>query len=59
MTEKCSACEQMKKENVATRKAIADTNRNYVQVCNENLALRRALVRNGIYFYGDLDSNES
>lgn len=41
MTEKCSSCDQMKKENSSTRKALQDTNRNYVEVINENLELRR------------------
>jgi len=43
MTEKCNSCEQMKKENAAMRKALSDTNTNYVEVVNENLALRRKL----------------
>lgn len=41
MTEKCSSCEQMKKENTQSRKALMETNKNYIEVVNENLALRR------------------
>lgn len=47
MSEKCSSCDQMKKENAAMRKAMMETSRNYVEVCNENLELRRKLVRCG------------
>ena len=36
---------QMKKENAQLRKALAETNTNYVEVVNENLALRRELGR--------------
>lgn len=43
MKESCTSCDQMKKENSAMRKAINDTNNNYVEVVNENLALRREL----------------
>jgi hypothetical protein len=43
MSEKCSSCEQMKKENTLARKALVDTNKNYVEVVNENLALKREL----------------
>lgn len=43
MSEKCNSCDQMKKENTLTRKALSDTNKNYVEVVNENLALRREL----------------
>lgn len=43
MKETCNSCDQMKKENTALRKAISDTNANYVEVVNENLALRRKL----------------
>jgi hypothetical protein len=32
---------QMKKENSQLRKALAETNTNYVEVVNENLELRR------------------
>lgn len=52
MTEKCNSCDQMKKENAATRKALMDTNKNYTEVVNENLALRRKLEEAGIYYYG-------
>lgn len=51
MTEKCSSCEQMKKENKLLRTAIMDTNANYTQVVNENLKLRRKLEEHGIYYY--------
>jgi len=37
----CSNCRQMKSENKAIRKSIMDTNKEYVAVVNENLALRR------------------
>lgn len=43
MAEKCNNCEQMKKENFQLRKAIIETNKNYVEVVNENLALKRQL----------------
>lgn len=42
-TEKCSGCDQMKKENKSMRQALLDTNKNYVEVVNENLSLRREL----------------
>lgn len=45
MAEKCSSCEQMKKENSVLRKAISDTDRNYVEVINENLAMKRRLEK--------------
>jgi regulator of replication initiation timing len=46
--EKCSNCEQMKIENKTLRRSIDEINKNYVEVINENLALRRELekVRN-------------
>lgn len=51
---KCSSCEQMKKENAAARKALMETNKNYVEVVNENLELRRelqkALDKKGTYY---------
>lgn len=41
----------MKKENATMRKVLMETNRNYVEVVNENLELRRqlelALVNSG------------
>lgn len=43
MKESCNSCDQMKRENTAMRKAITDTNANYVEVVNENLALRRKI----------------
>lgn len=36
---------QMKRENNLLRKSITEVNRNYVEVVNENLALRRELGR--------------
>lgn len=36
---------QMKKENNQLRKSLIETNKNYVEVCNENLELRRELGR--------------
>jgi hypothetical protein len=33
----------MKKENTLARKALSDTNKNYIEVVNENLALKREL----------------
>lgn len=36
---------QMKRENNILRKSISDINRNYVEIVNENLALRRELGR--------------
>lgn len=50
--EKCSSCEQMKKENNAMRKAMTDTSKGYVEVVNENLELKRLLEQNSIYMYG-------
>lgn len=41
MAEKCSSCDQMKKENATMRKAMMDTSKGYVEVVNENLALHR------------------
>lgn len=35
-----STHEQMKKENAQLRKALAETNKNYVEVVNENLELK-------------------
>lgn len=49
MAEKCNSCEQMKKENAAVRKALMETNKQYVEVVNENLNLKRKLEENGIY----------
>jgi hypothetical protein len=54
MTEKCNACEQMKSENKLLRKSLMDTNRNYVDVVNENLSLRRKLTQANIYYHGGL-----
>lgn len=42
----CSSCEQMKKENASIRKALMETNKQYVEVINENLELRRQLGNN-------------
>lgn len=39
----CSYCDQMKRENTATRKALIETNKNYVEIVNENLVLRRKI----------------
>lgn len=47
--EKCDNCESMKKENTQIRKALMETNKNYVEVVNENLALRRKLEECGVY----------
>lgn len=44
MTEKCNSCDQMKKENASVRRALLDTNKNYVEVVNENLALKKELT---------------
>lgn len=46
---------QMKRENNLLRKSIAETEKNYVEVVNENLALRAKLIEHGIYFHGDLN----
>lgn len=51
MTEKCSSCEQMKKENASLRKSISDFTRNYTEVINENLALRRVVTRANLNLY--------
>lgn len=45
MTEKCSSCEQMKKENSVARKAMMDTNKQMVDMANENLASHREIGR--------------
>lgn len=47
MPDKCNSCDQMKKENATMRKAMMETSKNYVEVCNENLELRRKLVACG------------
>jgi hypothetical protein len=41
MTNPCSSCDQMKRENKQLRLALTDTNKNYVEVVNENLSLHR------------------
>lgn len=38
----CSSCAQMKQENASLRRTLAATHKDYVEVVNENLALRRA-----------------
>lgn len=43
MTDKCSNCEHMKKENAQLRKAVIDNNKQYAEVVNLNLSLRREL----------------
>lgn len=43
MSEKCNSCEQMRKENTLVRKALVATDKNYLEVVNENLALKREL----------------
>lgn len=50
MTDKCGSCDQIKKENNLLRKSIMETNKNYVEVVNENLELRRELeaLRGGV-----------
>lgn len=57
MTDKCSNCDQMRKESTLHRKALIDTNKQYVTLVNENLALRRKLEEFGIYYHGDLNAN--
>ena len=39
----------LKRENNILRKSINDTNKQYVEVVNENLSLKRKLEENGIY----------
>ena len=39
----------LKRENNILRKSINDTNKQYVEVVNENLRLKRKLEENGIY----------
>lgn len=39
----CVNCEHMKKENAQLRKQAAETHKNYVDVVNQNLELRRQL----------------
>lgn len=48
----CSSCEQMRKENKQLRTALTDTNRNYVEVVNENLKFKSLLEEAGIYYHG-------
>lgn len=43
MSEKCNSCVQMKNENALARKSLMEAHKNYVEVVNENLALRREL----------------
>lgn len=45
MADKCSSCDQMKKENSLIRKSIIDTNKNYIEVVNENLALKQQVAQ--------------
>lgn len=45
MAEKCSSCDQMKKENSTLRKSLMETNKYYVEVINENLELRRKITK--------------
>lgn len=52
MAEKCNSCDQMKKQAAADRKALLATNKNYIEVVNENLALKRKLEEAGIYSHG-------
>lgn len=42
-TVKCTTCDQMKKENKELRKGRDDIHKNYVEVVNENLSLRRKI----------------
>ncbi len=39
----CSNCNNLAKENKSLRKAITDTNKQYVEVVNEGLLLRRQI----------------
>lgn len=58
--DKCNSCDQMKKENSLLRKSIMDTNKNYVEVVNENLELRRQLeaLQGGVK-YGTRENSEA
>ncbi len=49
----CSSCDQMKKENTNTRKALLETSKQYVEVCNENLGLRRKISQLEKRLYGE------
>ncbi len=53
MSEKCNSCDQMKKENNVMRKAISETSTQYVEVCNENLVLRRKISQLEKRIYGE------
>lgn len=55
MTEKCNSCDQMKKENSSIRKALQDTNTNYVEVVNENLALHKEIETLRRLWKGELE----
>lgn len=55
MTEKCSSCEQMKQANKELRKALLDTNKNYVEVVNENLNLLKQLGANRSFAFREED----
>lgn len=39
----CNSCDQMKKENSTMRKALSDTNKNYIEIVNENLELKKTV----------------
>lgn len=43
MKEECNSCSQMKKENTQLRKSLMENNKGYVDVCNENLVLKKDL----------------
>ena len=50
MTDKCSNCEQIVKEDKVLRKALNNFQKLYVEVVNENLRLRNILEVHDIYF---------
>lgn len=54
MTNLCSNCEQMKTENKHIRQSLMDTNRNYVEVVNENLELHRKIEELESKYYANL-----
>jgi hypothetical protein len=43
MNNDCTNCNQVKNENKVLRRSLVDNNKNYVEVVNENLSLRRDL----------------
>jgi hypothetical protein len=45
---KCTNCDQIINENKRLRTNLSDTNKNYVEVVNRNLALEKFIRDNGL-----------